>query len=303
MTWTATEFESEEATLRGRLYLPDRLPAPIVVMAHGFTATVPMVLDRYAEAFQEAGIAALAYDHRGFGRSDGEPPGEINAWMQTRGYRSAVAHARGLPGIDPRRVALWGDSISAAEVMAVAALDPEIAAVVVQVPAFGDDLPADDPGDLRFAAMRRHLLEGTLRGPSAGWSSMTVVSPDQVALPSALLPLTAFRWFIEYGARHGADWVNRATFTQNPEAPPWESLLWAAHVDAPTLLVMSPDDEMEGAASAVTRAAYERLRGPREIVEVEGGHFGILFHPSPVFDQASAAEVAFAARTLLPSRS
>ena len=297
MTFTLVEFPSEGATLRGRLYLPDRLPAPVVVMAHGYTATVAMVLDRYAEAFQAAGIAALAYDHRGFGQSDGEPRGEINAWMQARGYRSAVDHVRGLSEIDPRRIALWGDSISAAEVMAVAALDSDIAAVVVQVPAFGDDVAEDDPGDLRFAAMRRHLLGGTLRGPSAGWSSMTVVSPDQVALPSALLPLTAFRWFIEYGARYGADWVNRATFTRNPEAPPWESLLWAAHVDTPTLLVMSPDDEMEGAASAVTRAAYERLRGPREIVEVEGGHFGILFHPSPLFDQASATEAAFLRRT------
>ncbi len=72
------EFPSEGISLRGRLYLPRRLPAPVVVMAHGFSATIPMVLDRYAEAFQESGLAVLAFDQPGLGSSHGHPRGEIN---------------------------------------------------------------------------------------------------------------------------------------------------------------------------------------------------------------------------------
>jgi len=76
--YRAVEFTSDGAALRGRLYLPKRWPAPVVVMAHGFSATIPMVTDRYADRFREGGFAVLAFDHRGHGSSDGHPRGEIN---------------------------------------------------------------------------------------------------------------------------------------------------------------------------------------------------------------------------------
>ena len=31
-------------------------------MAHGFSGTIPTVMDRYAERFHDAGVAALAFD-------------------------------------------------------------------------------------------------------------------------------------------------------------------------------------------------------------------------------------------------
>jgi alpha-beta hydrolase superfamily lysophospholipase len=74
------EFTSEGGTLRGRLYgVSDagrRVPA--VVMAHGFSATITMGADRYAEVFADAGLAVLLYDHRRFGSSDGLPRRAIN---------------------------------------------------------------------------------------------------------------------------------------------------------------------------------------------------------------------------------
>ena len=47
------EFDAEGVTLRGWLYLPDRGvgAAPVVVMAHGFSAVKEMHLDSFAEAF------------------------------------------------------------------------------------------------------------------------------------------------------------------------------------------------------------------------------------------------------------
>jgi dienelactone hydrolase len=76
------EFPSEGATLRGLLFLPESQSKtlPVVIMAHGTSATVTMVADKYAEAFSRAGLAVLLYDHRNFGRSDGEPRQEINPW-------------------------------------------------------------------------------------------------------------------------------------------------------------------------------------------------------------------------------
>ncbi|MFW9870904.1 MAG: acetylxylan esterase, partial [Candidatus Thorarchaeota archaeon] len=60
------EFSSEGATLRGVLFLPEsqKQKPPIVIMAHGTSATVNMVIDKYAEVFCRNGLAVLLYDHR-----------------------------------------------------------------------------------------------------------------------------------------------------------------------------------------------------------------------------------------------
>ena len=48
-------------------------PAPCVIMAHGWTATKKMHLDKFAEVFAQAGLAVLVFDHRGWGESGTAP--------------------------------------------------------------------------------------------------------------------------------------------------------------------------------------------------------------------------------------
>jgi len=292
------EFTSGGATVRGRLYLPDRRPAPVVVMAHGFSATIPMVMDKYAERFCERGLAVLAFDHRGHGSSDGDPRGEINPWVQARGYIDAIGAARALTESGPSPVALWSDSLSARVALGVAALDDRVSALVCQVPALGDRPGPDDPEGTRLDAMRRFLAAGQLRGPTDAWASSSVVSPDQFMSPSALKPLTAFRWFIEYGGRYGSGWTNRVVFTAPSDAPDFDPFACAPRVRVPTLFAMSDDDEMPGAVSEVTSAVFDRISGPKELIEVDGGHFGLLEYPSVAFDRTSEAQAVWLARTL-----
>jgi hypothetical protein len=292
------EFPSDGATVRGRLYLPGDLPAPVVVMAHGFSATIPMTLDRYAERFCERGLAVLAFDHRGHGASDGNPRGEINVWVQARGYIDAIGFARGSAEIGESTIALWSDSLGARVALGVAALDDRVGALVCQVPALGDEVAADDPDGTRLDAIACYLATGPTRRPEDTWVSSSVVSADQVTSPSALTPMTAFRWFIEYGGRYGSGWTNRVVFTGPRDAPDFDPFACAPFVRVPTLFAMSPDDEMPGAVSAVARAVFDRLAGPKELVEVDGGHFGIIEHPSAAFAHASEAQAAWLAQAM-----
>ena len=101
-------FDSEGATLRGMLLRPERGLPPIVIMAHGTSATIRMVADEYAYVFRRSGLAVLLYDHRNFGRSDGEPRQETNPWIQARGFLAAIDFVQTLGGIDHDRVGLWG---------------------------------------------------------------------------------------------------------------------------------------------------------------------------------------------------
>jgi hypothetical protein len=103
------EFSSEGALLRGRLYLRQNgsaRPRPIVIMTHGTSATITMAIDRYAEVLHDASLAVLLYGHRNTGVSDGEPRGEINPWVQVRGYRAAIDSVCSLPEIDASRIAV-----------------------------------------------------------------------------------------------------------------------------------------------------------------------------------------------------
>ena len=173
-----------------------------------------------------------------------------------------------------------------------------VAVLVCQVPAFGNASGSDDPDGARLAAIDRFLTDGEVRRPPEAWTSAAVVSPDQATIPSALKPLTAFRWFIEYGGRYGSGWTNRVVFTVPVDAPDFDPFACATGVRVPTLFAMSPDDEMPGAVSDVTRAVFDRIPGPAELVEVEGGHFGILEYPSAAFDRAVDTQADFLSRKL-----
>ena len=130
------EFDAEGVTLRGWLYLPQGIsgPVPAIVMAHGFSAVKEMYLDGFAEAFAAGGLAALVFDNRNFGASDGEPRQEIDPWAQVRDYRHAITYAQTRPEVDADRIGVWGSSYSGGHVLVLGAIDKRCKCVAAQVP-------------------------------------------------------------------------------------------------------------------------------------------------------------------------
>jgi len=301
--YSIVEFPSEGAVLRGRYYVhPDTSkPAPIVIMAHGFSCTITgMVAGNYAEAFFDAGFAVLLYDHRNFGISGGEPRQEINKWVQARGYRDAIDFVTTLPEIDLSRIAIWGDSMSGNEVLVMGALDERVSAVVAQVPAIGRTTPPPDPDGKLFTALRETFFNGDVSGtPETTTPRMPVVSFDQGSIPSQLTPLTAYRWFMEYGGRYGTGWENWATRVDPKTPAPLSAVLSAPYLKVPVLMLISPEDEMPGANTEVARMAWDLTPEPKELVEVDGGHFGIVHYPGPLFDHSVNAQKDFLIRHLM----
>lgn len=298
----AVEFESEGATLRGYLYeaVTGEQPFPLVVMAHGTSATISMGVDRYAEAFAEAGVSALLYDHRNLGISGGEPRQEINPWVQCRGYRDAISFAEGIAGHDPDRIGIWGDSFTGGQVFLVAACDARVRVVVAQCPTFGPALPGVLPTPETFATIRDAFESGEVAGvPEDAIGPMPVVSSDQLGTPSLLQPIQAYRWFVEYGGRHGSGWQNLATRVIPSDTAPYCPYLCAPHVGVPSLMMVAPADEMIHANPEVSRAAFDLLGGEKEWYDIGGGHFGLLHHPSALFDEASSVQAELLTRHLL----
>jgi uncharacterized protein len=266
--------------LRGVLHLPERTPAPAVVMAHGFSAVKEMALDGYVETFREAGLAVLVYDHRNLGASEGEPRQEINPWAQARDFRRALDWMEARPEVEAKRLALWGSSFSGGEVIVVGAVDERVRAVVANVPFAG--LPGADYSDTRpaFEAIRANLLDESGRGladaPGTVMGPIAVVEDpeDEGSGPPVFLPQPeSNEWFLKLGARPGSTWRNRVTlrnaFGTDPAFDPGACI---AHVSpTPLLLVVASEDRL--AATDATLAAYERAGEPKRLVMVEGHHF------------------------------
>lgn len=199
--------------LAAYLYRPEaaNTDVPCVVMAHGFSATRDEGLPAYAEAFRDAGLAVVLFDYRHFGASTGQPRQLLDIARQHDDYRAVIAWARRLDGIDPDRIVVWGSSFSGGHVLAVAAGDPRIAAVIAQAP-FTDaiptlmEVPPRNIARMALTAVRDQL--GAWRGlpprlvPAVGEPGTVAVMTAAGAKPGfeALVPPKSL-WRNEFAAR------------------------------------------------------------------------------------------------------
>src|ERR1041384_4261983 len=124
-------FYSAGLKLAATLYTPEsgakKLPA--VILCHGLRCNRKIVLPGFAKAFAAAGYAALAFDYRGFGESEGKK-WRLIARERVEDIVAATTLAGLQPEIDPSRIALFGISYGASNAISAAGLDPRAPRVV-----------------------------------------------------------------------------------------------------------------------------------------------------------------------------
>ena len=128
-------FSSDGLVLRGWLRLPcGDGPHPLVILAHGLGGLKEWTIPDVANALIDVGIAAMAFDYRNFGDSDGLPREEVAHLGRIEDWQSAISYGTTLSVIDRERIGIWGTSLGGRDVLAVAAIDRRVRCVVSQVP-------------------------------------------------------------------------------------------------------------------------------------------------------------------------
>lgn len=257
--------------------------APIVVMAHGLSGTRRDRLGAFAEHFASAGIAVLAFDHRGFGDSGGEPD-LFHPARQLEDWRAAIAFARTLPGIDPSRVATFGSSMGGGNALAAAARDRRVAAAVSQVP-FIDILRQAHRSSPLVAA--RMLLAAVL-----GRHLPAVGRPDEAAFINAPGAEAGWRHVVSIGEE--SRWRNRVS-TRWLLGAPYRPARHAATLHCPWLVCVGEADKVAKPGPAIAAAR----RAPHGELRTYPGvdHFDI--YDGPRHEAVLADQLAFLRRHLL----
>jgi uncharacterized protein len=291
---TDTTFESGGVRCAAMLFRPAEADgdAPAVVLGHGFGGIKEGRLDAYCRRFADAGLVAMAFDYRHLGGSGGEPRQLIDVARQQADYSAAVAHMRGLEGVDPGRVAAWGYSFCAGHAICTAAADEGLAAVVAQAP-FTDGvatLRAIEPRRIAWLAAQGVIDRvGALFGRPP--RTVPVVGP-----PGSMAGLTADDAAGLYpGALpEGVEWRNEVAARVMVTFALYRPVRKAGRVRCPLLVQVGTEDHINPPGPSIETAE----RAPRgELITYPLRHFDV--YDGEPFERTVSDQIAFLTRHLL----
>jgi len=136
---------TDDVSISGTYYPVSQAPAPAVLLIHSVARTRATWSD-FAKLLQQNGIAALAIDLRGHGESTRKLTADGPVTLDFHNFtgndyqdmlldvEAAIDWLQVQPEIDHHRIALVGESVGANLALRYAAINPDLAAVVVFSP-------------------------------------------------------------------------------------------------------------------------------------------------------------------------
>lgn len=270
------EFSVDETTVRGTFYTPSPStgPWPTIVMAHGWGMVSGGDLEEYAASFVDAGFAALTFDFRNLGASDGQPRQEIDPHRQIEDFRAAISYVRFRGDVDGERIGLWGSSYSGGHALVVAAIDRRVKCVVSQVPTISGWQAAWQRTSAKDLLAQQQWFEedreARFRGEPA--QSIPMISAD----PNAAVAYPGSDSYEYMGGQSEicGTWKNEVTVRSLELARTYEPGTYITRI-APTPLLMIVADSDVTTPSGLQQEAYQRAHHPKRLLLVPGGHYSV----------------------------
>ncbi|GAB5001094.1 alpha/beta hydrolase [Mycobacterium avium] len=288
-----TTFLSEGTACAAWLYRPDGVAnPPVVVLAHGFAAFRELRLDAYAERFAQAGYAALVFDYRHWGASEGEPRRVLDISRQHADWRAAVSYARSLDGIDTTRVVGWGSSFGGGHVLDLAAHDHDLAAAIVQVP----HVTGPASAFAQHPKLLSRLVFAALRDQVGAWLGRQPYRVQSIGRPGEVAMMTspgAFELVEKMaGDKHAQLLAENSVAARIALRVPFYSPgRHASDITAPTLVQLAKHDDVTPYAKAQKIVA----RIPTgEVLSYDCTHFEPYLEPH--FEQIVSDQIRFLQR-------
>lgn len=244
------EFNSKGEKCRGWFFVPEKgeAPLPVVVMAGGWCYVKEIVMPHYAEFFIKAGLAALIFDYRRFGVSDGEPRQHLDPWDQIEDYKNAISFVQTLPEVDPERVGIWGISYSGGHVLITGATDPRVKCIVSTIPVVdGFQTQKQVHGSIRFRKLMKAIMEDRKKRfqdeSSRGYIDMSAPDPEST-LCTWPFPET-YKTFMDIKEREAPNHEHRSTIESNELLLSYSVFPYVPRIlNTPTLMLVAEGDDV-----------------------------------------------------------
>ncbi|HTX60663.1 MAG TPA: alpha/beta hydrolase [Verrucomicrobiae bacterium] len=269
---------------------------PCVVLAHGFAGTVDSGIEPYAERFAAAGLDALAFDYRHFGASAGEPRQLVSVPRQLEDYAAAIAYARGLQGVDPERIVLWGTSFSGGHVVEAAVSDGRVAAVIAQSPAMDGLATMLNAYRYAGAAILARFTLDAIRDALGALQGRPPLLLPVVGAPGTLAAMSTPDAEPGYRAIAGPSWRNEFAARYGLTAARYRPGRKADRLPCPMLVQIADRDSV--APPAAAQDAAWRATGRAEVRTYPVGHFDV--YVGDAFERSVSDQLHFLTRHLTP---
>jgi fermentation-respiration switch protein FrsA (DUF1100 family) len=256
----------------------DGRPYPVVIACSGFQGLKVIHPERFARALTPLGYAVLAFNYRGQGDSEGER-GRLVPQDEVEDVRAAVDRLTGVTEVDADRLALLGWGMGGGVVVAEAADDPRVRAVVA-INSIGDGARStrNMHDDSSWNSLLARIAEDRVRRTTLGRSEVT--SPWDIVrldldketdryVKDELYKASGFGWGVTL---ESADYLLRFS----PES------VVGRIAPRPVLIIHGTNNELHRLEEAET--LYERAREPKTLIRLEGhGHTEWMFDDHPIF--------------------
>lgn len=275
-------FYSDRLRLDGDLYLPDSLgdePIPAVITASGYTGLKDIHPARFARALAPHGYACMTFDYRGHGYSEGER-GRLFPQEQVEDVRAAVGFLAAQPEVDPGRIGLIGWALGGGVVLAEAADDPRVAAVVTCNTIGDGERSVRSQHDAESWQqlcddLERDRVERVQWGRSRTVSPFRIVRLDLDPVTDGYVGAELYKTPGYASAEISLDSAD-AYLRFRPEE--------VAHRIAPRPLLLVHGAENRLHLPEESRRVYELAREPKRLVVLEdAGHTEYMFDEHPTF--------------------
>jgi fermentation-respiration switch protein FrsA (DUF1100 family) len=284
-------FRSDGNLLVGDLYMPagdGRHPA--VVVTGPISNVRSQVPATYASRFADRGYAALAFDHRTWGDSEGSPRQHESTPARVADLRDAVSFLSTTTNIDPRHLAVCGVCLGAVAATQLAAFDPRVRVAALIAGSYNDPATLrqrfgpEQYDDLmrQFSKIEQQQFE---TGEVVYWPAA-----DAKGMPAAMPGPEPWEY---YGTSRGqrAGWENRCTALSVKEELTMTALPALRVMTTPLLVVHGTGDQAVPIDDA--RAAAAAAIGPTDLVLVDANNHIDLYDVETLVDAAVDATVAW----------
>ncbi len=295
MTQQECQFQSGDCFCAATLYLPNTsVPAPCVVMAHGFSAVRDQSLDDFASYFCQSGLAVLLFDYRYLGDSGGQPRQQISVKQQHQDWHAAIHYAKNLEQVDSSKIALFGTSLSGGHVQVIAAQDKSISAVVSQVP-FCDGL-RNILSDHYMIFSLPAFVFAAIDWVASLFSlpALTIPVVGRIGTTAAMTRAEIRKGYYDMCGKK-SKWQNRVVARSILSIPFYRPIKYTQAIQCPILYSLVVADDIlpdQYARQAAAKAPFS------EIKNYHCKHFDVYLEP--VWKELAKDQVAFLLRHLKP---